>query len=98
MTMGAEIGVCGHKSKNVDNHQKLEETKDRFSREFPEGAQPCWFGTSSLQTEGVKVSCLKSPNVWDLGTAAPGTYYMVLFLLLNTDFLPFHFVINVKLL
>lgn len=41
MTMEAEIGVCGHKSKNVDNHQKLEETKDRFSREFPEGAQPC---------------------------------------------------------
>lgn len=33
---------CGHKSRNTNSHQKLEEIKNGMTPEPPEGAKSCW--------------------------------------------------------
>lgn len=65
MTTNERFEQCGRKSRNANNHQKLEEARNEFSLRDPRGMWACQHCDSVLlvsRTMRIKFSCSKPPT------------------------------------
>jgi len=65
VTTNERFEPCGHKPRNANNHQKLEEARNELSLRDPRGKVACQHGDSGLlgsRTMRIKFSCFKPPT------------------------------------